>query len=157
LTEAVLFEKTSEKWSVAENLQHLILSTKTTNLAFLLPAFLLRIVAGKPNRSSISFDDLLEKYHHKIELGAQASERYIPKALIIKEGKEILLSNWQKVNNKFLYALKNNTTETKLDDYIVPHPLLGKITLRELCYFTIFHTSHHIETINNIVQQKHPN
>jgi hypothetical protein len=37
--------------------------------------------------------------------------------------------------------------EAKLDNFIAPHPLLGKITLRELCYFTIYHTQHHLHNI----------
>jgi len=37
--------------------------------------------------------------------------------------------------------------EPQLDQYIAPHPLLGKITLRELCYFTIYHTKHHLNII----------
>jgi len=34
-------------------------------------------------------------------------------------------------------------SETQLDQLILPHPLLGKLTLREMLYFTIYHVQHH--------------
>jgi hypothetical protein len=37
--------------------------------------------------------------------------------------------------------------DDQLDHYIAPHPLLGKLTLRELCYFTIYHAGHHLNII----------
>jgi hypothetical protein len=30
-----------------------------------------------------------------------------------------------------------------LDLLILPHPLLGKLTLREMLYFTLYHVEHH--------------
>ena len=41
-----------------------------------------------------------------------------------------------------------------MDNFLIKHPLLGKITLRELCYFTIYHTQHHIKIITTLTQEK---
>ena len=38
-------------------------------------------------------------------------------------------------------------SEEELDQLILPHPLLGKLTLREMLYFTIYHVKHHEKTI----------
>ena len=105
------------------------------------------MVGGKPNRSSKSFDELSARYNKKLAEGAKASSRFIPKPIEIKYGKEKLISEWDKTTQKFITALKNNRTEADLDHYQAKHPLLGKITLRELCYFTIFHTEHHLKSI----------
>lgn len=142
------FERPGGKWSVAENMQHLILSINTTTLAYSLPKFLVKLIGGKPNRASRTYDELLARYNKKIEEGGTASSRYVPKPIEIKYGKEKLLSNWGNTTTKFLKALTKNRTEENLDNYLVKHPLLGRITLRELCYFTIFHTKHHLESIN---------
>jgi hypothetical protein len=40
-------------------------------------------------------------------------------------------------------------SEKNLDAYLLPHPLLGKITVREMLFFTTFHTDHHL----NIMQK----
>ncbi len=148
MNETSFFERPGGKWSVAENMQHLILSTNTTTLAYRLPLFLVRWVGGKPNRPSRGYEELLTRYMKKLEDGAKASARYVPKPIAVKYGKEKLLGNWHKATKKFITALDNNRTEKDLDHYLAKHPLLGRITLRELCYFTIFHTLHHLDSIN---------
>jgi hypothetical protein len=40
--------------------------------------------------------------------------------------------------------------EERLDQYLAPHPLLGKITLRELTFFTIYHSHHHLDSIRKM-------
>ena len=146
--ETAFFERPEGKWSVAENMQHLVLSINTTALAYSLPKFLVRWVGGTPKRKSSSYDELLTRYNKKIADGAKASSRYVPKPIEVKYGKDKMLERWGAVTSKFTKALDNKRTETDLDHYQAKHPLLGSITLRELCYFTIFHTRHHLETIN---------
>ncbi len=130
------------KWSAAENLLHLNLAMKKSNLAMRLPKFIVRLVGGKPNRPSRTYDALVQKYQSKLNEGAAASSAYIPQ--LQDKSKSLLLKNWQEVTNDFLRYLETNWTEEQLDNYLVPHPILGKITVRELCYFTIYHTAHHL-------------
>jgi hypothetical protein len=150
MNDIVFFDKPTSKWSVAENVQHLIVSTNTSTLAFILPLFVVRLVAGKPNRESKTYDALVDKYKAKLAAGGAASGRFVPKPIAIKAGKEKLITDWNKATQKYLAALLKNRTENELDKYLVRHPLLGKITLRELCYFTIYHTRHHLEIITRI-------
>jgi hypothetical protein len=42
-----------------------------------------------------------------------------------------------------LSARVEGFSEQQLDLLILPHPLLGKLTLREMIYFTIYHAGHH--------------
>jgi hypothetical protein len=147
--EQIFFYQPADKWSVAENVQHLITSTNISRLAYTLPAFIVRWMGGKPNRGSKSYEALVQKYQAKLAEGGRATGRFIPKKSAIDYSKEKLLQQWQKACAKFVAALKKNTTESKLDDYLVKHPLLGRITLRELCYFTIYHTEHHLNIINS--------
>ena len=41
----------------------------------------------------------------------------------------------------------NKHTEQELDRFKLPHPILGKVSLRELALFTSFHTIHHFELL----------
>ena len=145
ISDTEFFLRPGEKWSAAENVDHLIRSLKTTRLAYSLPKSFVRMGFGKPNRSSRSYEELVTKYKLKLEQGGRASGRYIPKKLSVK--KMQIMQEWQKQNEKYLEAVELNWKDHQLDQYIAPHPLLGKITLRELCYFTIFHTEHHLNTI----------
>lgn len=143
------FRQPSDKWSVAQNVKHLITATRNTGFAFSLPKLIVRLYGGKPNRSSRSFDELLAKYKLKLAQGGRASGRFIPKIISENEGQEKMLQAFSKAIHHVSINIQKKWTDPQLDLYIVPHPLLGKITLRELGYFTIFHTRHHLDTINS--------
>lgn len=140
------FKRLEDKWSIAENIQHLIAATKMTSLALRVPKFVLRLLYGKPNRPSRSYEELVTKYKAKLEAGGAASGRYIPNAKDIGSKEEMILK-WEAATQRYLARVKYYWEEDKLDKYIVAHPLLGKITIRELTYFTIYHTKHHLKTI----------
>ena len=150
MDEAVLFKKPDSKWSAAENIQHMVISTNITTLAYRLPKFIVRLIGGKPNRASRSYEELKDKYYKKLADGGKASGLFVPKPIEIKYGKQKLIDNWRKTTDGFIKALIKNRTEKDLDNYLAKHPLLGRITLRELCYFTIFHTEHHLQAIHKI-------
>jgi len=150
INETVFFDKPTSKWSAAENVQHLIISTSTSTLAYSLPKFLVRWIGGKPNRQSKTYEELVAKYKKKLDEGGAASGRFIPKPVKLNFGKEKILRNWNNAAAKHLAALQKNRTENDLDNYLVKHPLLGRITLRELGYFTIYHTQHHLNIISTI-------
>ena len=144
------FHQPEGKWSAAQQLKHMVKSTDMARLAFTLPKFMVRILGGKPNRHSRSYEELVAKYNLKLEKGGKASGRYVPTPIPESYGKEKLLQQFSHSMQKFATALQKNWTESKLDYYLAPHPLLGKITLRELCYFTIHHTYHHLNTIQKM-------
>ncbi len=150
LEDTTFFHKPGPKWSVAENVQHLVVSINTSTLAFSLPLFIVQLISGTSNRESKTYQALVDKYKAKLAAGGAASGRFVPRATSIKISKEQLLLRWKKAIEKYLAALLNNRTETELDKYLVKHPLLGKITLRELCYFTIYHTEHHLNSIHSV-------
>jgi hypothetical protein len=156
ITNENFFYQPKDKWSPAQQVKHLITSTNMACLVYKLPRFLVRMVGGKPNRSSRTYDELVARYKSKLEQGGRASGRYIPKPIPASAGKEKLLNSFTKAMNKFAITLSRKWDETSLDKYIAPHPLLGKITLRELCYFTIHHTPHHQHNINKMMEMAKP-
>ncbi len=147
---ASFFAKPLNKWSVAEQVQHLILSTNKSALAYRLPLLVVKWVGGIPTHSPISFNELQLKYSKRLEEGAKASKPYVPKNAAIQCSQEKLIEIWQRDSKKYLTALQKYRSEKALDQHAIKHPLLGKISLRELCYFTIFHTRHHIQSIQQI-------
>jgi len=152
INEAAMFEKPGPKWSVAENIRHMVISTNMTRLAYTLPKFMVKWIGGTPNRTSRSYEELKEKYYKKLSEGGRASGRFVPKPIEVSYGKQKLVYSWNASTAKYLAALAAKRTEEDLDNYLARHPLLGRITLRELCYFTIFHTEHHLKTIEAITQ-----
>ena len=133
------------KWTAAENIQHLVNATKMTSLAFTLPKFLHVVLYGKPKRASHGFAKIVDNYHKKLEGGAQASGVYVPKKADYK--KELLTNKLNSEGDKLVKALSEKWSDEQLDHYQIDHPILGLLTVRELAYFTIYHNGHHLETI----------
>jgi hypothetical protein len=145
----IFFKQPSEKWSIAQNLAHLIISVKTTVAAYALPKWMVRFIGGRPSHDSLNYDELVTKYLDKLAAGGKAHRRYVPSKIHPSRTKDKLLNQWTRVTHEYLTALRQNWTTPQLDRYIARHPLLGKITLRELCYFTIYHIRHHLEIMRS--------
>jgi DinB superfamily len=150
LTDEQFFHQPEGKWSPAQQVKHLITATNTSRLAFSLPKWIVRMVAGKPNRPSRTYDELVVKYKSKLQQGGRASGRFVPKPIPVSYGKERLLTQFSVSLQRFANVLQRNWKDPGLDQYVAPHPLLGKITLRELYYFNIYHTYHHLESIRSM-------
>ena len=142
------FEATPNvKWSAGQNLDHLIRAMKPLQLAYGLPKIALRILFGKTNRLSKTYDELVAKYKTKLAAGGRASGPFIP-PFISFEKKDELIKKYTEQKQKLIGKI-GKQSEKDLDLYILPHPLLGKVTLREMLYFTIHHNEHHLESLKN--------
>lgn len=139
------------KWSEGQHLDHMIRSVKPLNLAYRLPSFTLRIMFGKPNRPVRNYDEVIERYQAKLAKGGVATGAFVPP--VIKSGSKEKLLNSFALQNKNLCTVISKYKEDKLDKYLLPHPLLGKITLREMMFFTIYHNEHHLR----ILKEREPN
>jgi len=142
------FEATPNgKWSAGQNLDHLIRAIKPLQLAYGLPKIALTVLFGKTNRPSRTYDELVTKYKTKLAAGGKASRPFIPPTIRF-ERKDDLVKKYTEQKQKLVSKIEKQS-EIDLDKYILPHPLLGKVTLREMLYFTIHHNEHHLELLKN--------
>ena len=140
--------KPGSKWSVAENLDHLIRSTKGLASALKMPKIAIRAF-GIPNRPSRDFRGLVDKYHSKLQEGGVANGPYVPEENSQFDQSK-MLSNWNMIGGKFQKRL-GTWSEKNLDNYLLPHPLLGKLTIREMMFFTIYHNNHHLRAMQALI------
>jgi hypothetical protein len=136
------------KWSPAMQLDHLIKSVKPLNQAFKLPTFCFKLLFGKIKRENLTYDNLVDLYLAKIKMGAVATGAFIPPKIEFSKRPK-LIEKFTLENRKFISSLEK-FTESDLDTVLLPHPLLGKITIREMYFFTIYHIEHHLEIIKKI-------
>ena len=145
------FEKViGDKWTPAQQTEHIFKSVNPVALALTLPLFVLKLLFSTNNRSSKNYDELVSNYNQKLALGGKATKRFIPKNVPF-EHKEIIIGKLKNTVEK-LCCLTLKIDEKDLDIYLLPHPLLGKLTLREMLFFTIHHVTHHQQSIKNILQ-----
>jgi hypothetical protein len=129
------------KWNAGQQLDHICRSIGPVDLAFGLPGFVLRLLFGKANRASRTYEQLVEKYKTKLAEGGRASKQFIPRETEWL-GRQKLLDRLSRSVDSLSQKIEK-TSENQLDTYILPHPILGKLTLREMLYFTIYHVQHH--------------
>ena len=135
-----------EKWSTAQQLSHLTKSIKPLVMILSKPKFVMKLLFGKSNRETRSYLAVVEKYNSRLNKGGVATSAFRPKSLVAGDKKR-LLDKYTAYSEK-LERLINRCSESELDKYILPHPLLGKLTLREMMFFTIYHTQHHIDSLD---------
>jgi hypothetical protein len=147
LSKADLLFSKEDKWTAAQQVDHILKSIKPLAQGLLLPKFVVKLVWGKANRNSKTYDELIHKYLEKLKLGGKATKPFVPSEIDAATVPELN----QKINQAINRLIKNlgKYTEEELDIVILPHPLLGKVTLREMMYFTIYHVQHHEVLIKN--------
>ncbi len=138
-------QKIENKWTAAGHLDHLLRSTRPLNMALRLPLFAINMIVGKKNeRPERNFEELVAKYKSKLAAGGTASGPYVPKKIDFSKEKLKLKLN-REVQR--LNAAIDQWEEEKMSTYLLPHPLLGKLTVREMLFFTVHHTQHHLDIL----------
>lgn len=142
------------KWSIAENFDHITRGAAAVSSGLKMNKMMIRAL-GKPNRPSRTFEGLVERYKEKLATGAGAGI----KGPFTPDGsqdyhKEEMLKNWEMVKGKLVDRTNKRWSEKDLDGYLMPHPLLGKLLVREMLFFTIFHTEHHLKAIERIMNNQ---
>jgi hypothetical protein len=132
-------------WAPFDRLEHLLRSLKPLLKAMKTARLTLRVLFGSPKKRSRNFSQIKEEYLQKLKAGARASGQFLPALQnpdeVLKH-KNQLLQNWQSVGNTFVQVLCE-WKEQDLDKYLLPHPVLGKLTVREMLFFTLYHNHHH--------------
>ena len=141
----MFFQREGEVWSASDNLDHLIKSHKPIAMALKLPKFTLRAMFGSAEQPSHSYEAVCGVYKDALAAGGVASGRFLPDRQSPEKpevAKTKLVNQFSKVSAD-LASVAETWNEDDLDGYLLPHPLIGKLTIREMLYFTIYHNLRH--------------
>ena len=135
------------KWTTGQQTLHLLQSIKPLNNAMSMPKFILRYKFGKANRDVRDYDDIIKRYQERLE-GAKGLTFGPSKNMKVPKDtdKEFLL-NRLKVENKKLQHKVKKWKDKDLDTLILPHPLMGKMPVREIVMWTAYHVEHHTKQL----------
>ena len=117
-----------KKWSTSQHIQHLADSLQLLNKALSYPRFFLKYKFGICNRESRDYNTI-------VKLNKPT----------LKEKKR-LITKLQIQQKKLQYKTKK-ISEKNLDSLVIPHPIMGKMTIREIIMWTVYHTEHHTKTL----------
>ncbi|MBK7967385.1 MAG: DinB family protein [Bacteroidetes bacterium] len=139
---AFMYSFQDEKWTAGQQADHIYRSLMPVHLILKFPKWTIKQLLGTANRPSKSYDELVAKYYNKLENRTGTPPKFFTPKEITVAIKPIIFAKVQNNLNKICNSLEG-FTEEELDELILPQPLLGKVTLREMMYFTIFHVQHH--------------
>ena len=135
-------------------MRHLSKSIRPVVKALAMPRILLRFSFGKARRDSMTYDALRSRYDQALAEGGNAG-RFAP-----SQRSESDLEAWRlAITGEFARTnaeLRRNIArwrDRKLDRFQLPHPLLGKLTVREMLFFTLYHQRHHIEVVQRHLRE----
>lgn len=133
-----------EKWDTSQHLDHLINVSKSVNSGLRIPKFIIRYRFGKPNRPSRNYEAIVARYQEKLKGLPPGFAPGGKKYPIAK--KMTLLKKFDGYSKKVNKAI-DKWTEDDLDRHLFPHPLLGKMTVRELLLWMTYHNYHHLNNL----------
>ena len=140
--------RVGDAWTPAEHLQHLSTAVSAVARGLSISPWILRLRFGRADRPSRSFVEVRDDYRERLARGGRASGRFVPPREDlspdeITSRQAQLLARWQRVSSRLTASL-DRWSDDNLDRIRLPHPILGKITAREMVYFVIYHGHHHI-------------
>lgn len=143
------FGDQGEKWSPADHARHLHKSVRPLVQALAAPRLLLWLRFGRHRGESRSYAVVRDTYRARLAKGYGAktfapSRRDLPGDA--DSWRAEIIRDW----TASVRALAKATTqwnERALDRYQVPHPLLGKMSVREILFFTLYHNAHHLQLV----------
>jgi hypothetical protein len=150
---ATFFAPIGEAWSPAENVRHLTKSMRPVVKALRMHPLILRVMFGTSNHGSISYDGLVARYRQALSEGGTAG-RFAPSSHSnpdLDAWRAQILAEFENVHRQLCSAIER-WSESRLDHLRLPHPLLGKLTVREMLYFTLYHERHHLAGVQRRVR-----
>lgn len=135
------------KWSTGQHILHLVESSRLLNKALSYPKFLIKYKYGTCNRPSRNYEEVAKRYEQRLSENLERAEKFnrdLAKTSI-KERQRII-DSLQILNKKLQYKT-DKLKDVHLDTLLLPHPLMGKMTLREIIMWTAHHTEHHLNIL----------
>ncbi|NOT35796.1 MAG: DinB family protein [Saprospiraceae bacterium] len=140
--------RNNDKWSAGQQLCHVYLTLLPFPKVLPSKEFILQKF-GKIDRPVWTFETLLENY---FKTSLKSPERFLPEE-VSSDQKSSITNNLYDTLIAIQHLLEQYTEE-ELDTLVLPHPLLGNLTIREMFYVISYHPKHHLKQIVSNLDQK---
>lgn len=135
------------KWTTGQQALHLLQSIKPLNDALSMPKFILRYKFGKSNREVRDFNSVVDRYQERLKDAQGKTFKGSRNMKVPMQKEKAYILNRLQIENKKLQAKTLRWKDKDLDNYILPHPLMGKMPVREIIMWTAHHVEHHTKTL----------
>ena len=138
-----------DKWTTGQHAVHLLKSLELLNKALSMPKFLLRFKFGKTNRELRDFETVIQRYQERLKnVPGKTFKGSAPSTIPKTEDKTYFLGRFQVEYKKLAYKTRH-ISDKNLNNIVLPHPLMGKMPIREILMWSAYHVEHHNQTLEN--------
>jgi hypothetical protein len=137
------------KWTTGQQTLHLLQSIKPLNDAMSMPKFILKYKFGKANRELRDYGSIVKRYQERLEEAKGLTFGPSRNMKIPSDSDKKYLLNRLKVESKKLQHKVNKWKDKDLDTLVLPHPLMGKMPVREIVMWTAYHVEHHTKQLTS--------
>ncbi len=127
------------KWSAGQHVEHLLKSvaplSKVMQARPILESF------GRAEHSSRDYDAIVVYYQETLAKGYEDRPQFLPEEVTAEQRAGLINKLLAEVDT--LCELLVGYSVEDLDQLVIPHPLLGNLTIREMMLFTAYHGHHH--------------
>ena len=145
LDERQFSQQANGKWSVGDTMQHLFLSARPVARLMAGPRDAFQ-PWGYSDGSSRSYDEIADLYHRALATGLKAPAALSPRSEDMHADRAVIVARFTDTYESLAAAAGRWSTD-ELDQYVMPHPALGIVTVREMLAFTDIHTQHHLRIV----------
>lgn len=131
------------KWSIGQHAMHLLLSTTPITRAVQLPpSALVEKFGTRGEHQERDEAQLVKDYLSVLSTGVKAPPKFSPETVTAAQKPELIAGLRQEATQ--LTAAVAQWEESDLSNGVIPHPAMGKMTVREMLMFVVYHTEHHL-------------
>ncbi|MBT8273102.1 MAG: DinB family protein, partial [Bacteroidia bacterium] len=109
--------------------------------------FLLKYRYGKSNRDVRDYDHVIRRYQERLEGAKGMTFRGSRNMKVPSIRDKAYILNRLTVENRKLQYKTRKWKDKDLDNLILPHPLMGKMPIRELLMWSAYHIEHHTKSL----------
>jgi uncharacterized damage-inducible protein DinB len=139
------------KWTAGQQLSHIYLCLKPIAQALASKEFIAQKF-GTIDREVMEYSEVISSYKSALEKGGVAPARFLPE-LVTADQKHQLVVDLQEL----LHVIQIEWaaySEEELNSLVLPHPLLGSLTISEMFCLMAYHATHHQRQIEQSLEQK---
>lgn len=135
------------RWAPAGHLRHLTLTHRRVTQGLGMPRPALRVMFGAPSTHR-PYPEVVTAYRAALAAGGTAPDRYVPAPDTdpTEATRTAVLDGYAR-GAAALRAALARWPDAALDTHALPHDLLGRLSVRELAYFTLYHDLHHLRGV----------
>ncbi len=135
------------KWTSGQHALHLLKSVKPLNDVLSMPRFLFKYTLGTTTAEIRDYDTVVSRYLEQLEEFKKNTTKPRKKISVPKiQDKRYILTRLQVESKKLQYKIRR-ISDLNLDTLVLPHPVMGKMPIREILMWTAYHAEYHTKQL----------